>query len=202
MLRPSDSEEPKYGRRRVSWQHAHPLWLEGLAIDCGSGLRRRAEPHLRRAARISRSRQSASPEGSATMADPFSIISLVVTAVKTINVAKNYVETICRAPQSVAFLSKDLAEIESLLRQIGHISQGERNNERELYPILAGPIASCETVSNELHKVINPWVKKSSGMKVWSRFAYGFKESDVLLLSTKMASCKQNLTLAVNSATL
>ena len=136
------------------------------------------------------------------MAEPFSIISLVVTTLRTITVAKNYVETICRAPRCVSSLSADLAEIETLLCQLGHITKRGGADELEMHQILAGPIASCTSVSNELHTLIGPFVKTNSGMKVWARFAFGFKESEIVFLSTRMGNCKQNLTLAMNSAIL
>lgn len=136
------------------------------------------------------------------MADPFSIVSVVVIAIKTIHTTKDYVETICRAPRSVSALAADLADIETLLRQLGQIAQDERAEDSEMQQILSPPIASCESAVNELRKLIDPYVKTSGGLKAWKRISFGFKESDVHLMSMKLGNCKQNLTLATTSSNL
>jgi Fungal N-terminal domain of STAND proteins len=136
------------------------------------------------------------------MADPFSIIGLVMTTLKTINSAKNFVDTTRRAPRSIETLSNELSEIEALLRQLGHITNGERADEQEMHQLLGPPMARCEKISKQVEKLIQPYIKTSGGVTVWGRFAFGFKESDVRLLHRDMGDCKQNLSLVITSANL
>jgi Fungal N-terminal domain of STAND proteins len=135
------------------------------------------------------------------MAEPFSIISLLLTTIKTISSTKAFVETIYRAPCSIESLSDELSAIEGLLRKLSLIANTD--NEQEMHQILAEPVADCEKVSMELRKLIKPYIKTGAGgTTVWGRFAFGFKESKVLLLHGKLGACKQTLTVAITSANL
>lgn len=135
------------------------------------------------------------------MADPFSIIGLVMTTLKTTSSTKAFVETIYRAPRSIKSLSDELSIIEGLLRRLGHIVKSA--DEQEMHQLLAKPIAACEKVSTELKMLIKPYIKTGAGgTTVWGRFAFGFKESKVLLLQRDMESCKQTLTVALESVNL
>ncbi|KAG4429083.1 hypothetical protein IFR05_015439 [Cadophora sp. M221] len=98
--------------------------------------------------------------------DPFSIISVVVIALKAIHTTKDYVETICRAPRSVSALAIELADIESLLRQLGQIAQDERADDSEMHQILYRPLANCETAVNELRTLTDPLVSRKTGRGV------------------------------------
>jgi hypothetical protein len=68
--------------------------------------------------------------------------------------------------------------------------------------IVREPLANCERVSKQIKNLIQPYVKTSGGITKWGRFAFGFKESDAMLLQRDMSACKQNLTLAITSAGL
>ncbi|KAH9222896.1 hypothetical protein DL95DRAFT_454378 [Leptodontidium sp. 2 PMI_412] len=89
------------------------------------------------------------------MADPFSIVSVVVIALKAIHTTKDYVETICRAPRSVSALAVDLADIESFLRQLSQIAQDERPDDSEMHQFLSRPIATwietSSVASEDIH---------------------------------------------------
>ena len=134
------------------------------------------------------------------MADPFSIISLVGITLKSILQVKELVSTIQRAPRSIETLSDELAAIAGLLRELGHLASGP--DELDLNRIAREPLANCEKVAKQIEKLIQPYVKTAGGITKWGRFAFGFKENDVLLLQRDMVACKQNLTLAVTSADL
>jgi hypothetical protein len=57
-------------------------------------------------------------------------------------------------------------------------------------------IDTIQRAPRSIEKLIQPYVKTSGGITKWGRFAFGFKESDVLQLQRDMAACKQNLMLA------
>jgi Fungal N-terminal domain of STAND proteins len=134
------------------------------------------------------------------MADPFSIIGLVGTALKGILAAKDFIDTIQRAPRSIETLGDDLSAIAGLLRELGYMV--DDSDERDMNRIVHEPLANCGKVSKQIDKMIQPYVKTSGGITRWGRFAFGFKESDVLQLQRDLSACKQNLALAVTSADL
>ncbi|KAE9378918.1 hypothetical protein N431DRAFT_363632, partial [Stipitochalara longipes BDJ] len=134
------------------------------------------------------------------MADPFSIIGLVATSLKGIQQAKEFIDTIRRAPHSIETLSDELSAIAGLLRELAYLMNGP--DELNLNRIVREPLANCDKISKQIGKLIQPYIKTSGGVTKWGRFAFGFKENDVLLLQRDMAACKQNLTLAVTSADL
>jgi chromosome segregation ATPase len=102
------------------------------------------------------------------MADPFSIISLVLTALETIHGTKDYVNSIRRAPESITNLADELSSIESLLKQLGQIIKREREHieKNEMYALLCPPMERCEKVSKEVEKLVGPYVKRSDGVNV------------------------------------
>ncbi|KAH8793366.1 hypothetical protein BGZ57DRAFT_459516 [Hyaloscypha finlandica] len=134
------------------------------------------------------------------MADPFSIIGLVGASLKGILQAKEFIDTIQRAPRSIETLRDELSTIAGLLRELGHLA--DRTDELNLNRIIREPLANCDKVSKHIEKLIQPYVKISGGITKWGRFAFGFKESDVLLLQRDLSACKQNLALAITSADL
>jgi Fungal N-terminal domain of STAND proteins len=134
------------------------------------------------------------------MADPFSIIGLVGATLKGIMQAKEFIDTIQRAPRSIETLSDELSTIAGLLRELGHLAKGP--DELSMNRIVREPLANCDKVSKQIEKLIQPYIKTAGGITKCGRFAFGFKESDVLLLQRDLSACKQNLTLAVTSADL
>jgi hypothetical protein len=134
------------------------------------------------------------------MADPFSIIALVGTTLKGVLKVKDLIDTIQRAPRSIEALGNELSAIAGLLRELGHLT--ESSDELNMNRIVREPLSNCENISKQIEKLVQPYVKTSGGITKWGRFAFGFKESDVVHLQRDMSACKQNLTLAVTSADL
>jgi hypothetical protein len=134
------------------------------------------------------------------MADPFSIVGLVGVALKSILQVKGLIDTVQRSPRSIEALGDELSTIAGLLRELGYLVDSP--DELNLNRIVREPLANCEKISKQIEKLIQPYVKTSGGITKWGRFAFGFKESDVLLLQRDMSACKQNLTLAITSADL
>lgn len=136
------------------------------------------------------------------MADPFSIIGLISTSLKSIIATKDFIESIQRVPRSIETLSDELSAIESLLRELGHLAK-ENDDSRNLNRILREPLANCVKISKQVDSLIRPYLKSSgSGISLWSRFTFTLKESEIRELQRDISACKQNLSIAIASADL
>lgn len=135
---------------------------------------------------------------SVTMADLFSIIAFVATTIRAIIAANSYISS----------LTDELTMMEGLLRELGNLANAGKEDELGLGRIVREALANCEKISKKLDKLVRPFVNigvvkgGKRNVTIWSRFAFGFKESDVLALEGDMVACKRNLTLAVTSADL
>jgi hypothetical protein len=136
------------------------------------------------------------------MADPFSIIALLNTTLKGMISIKDFVSTIQRAPHSINALADDLSAMEGMLRHLGYLVNNS-DDEMQMNRMVRESLVNCEKISRQVERLVRPYVKSSSsGVTVWGRITFGFKESEVNKLITEMSACKQTLTIAITGADL
>lgn len=140
-----------------------------------------------------------------SMADPFSIIGLVGSSLGGIIKAKEWVDGIRRAPQSIKTLSVELRALESLLRELGTLLNGfNAATQDQAGRLVRDAVRNCDSMLREIDVLLLPFVTADpdTGITVWKRFAFSYKESDVTQLRREMESCKQTLNMAINCANL
>jgi hypothetical protein len=139
------------------------------------------------------------------MADPFSIIGLVGSSLGGIIKAKEWLDGIRRAPQSIQALSVELRAIESLLRELGTLLNSFNSATRDQAGrLVRDAVRNCEAMLRQIDVLLRPFVTVDSDTSIatWKRFAFTFRESDITPLRREMESCKQTLNMAINCANL
>lgn len=138
------------------------------------------------------------------MAEVVPILSAVASALAWANNAKNYVDSIRRAPEIVKSLSTDLAAIEKPLQELCNLVQASDLNattRSQLAPILDPALKHCQKVSQDVQNTLLPYVKPhgTPNRNIWKRLSFTFKATAIKSLEDDLARCKATSSVAVNT---
>jgi len=136
------------------------------------------------------------------MAEPLAVIGIIGSSLTAVVQAKDFVDSIRRAPQSVQTLSDDLRAIVSLLRELDSLLNAVDDRTRQgAHRLVRETRDSCERVARRVDVVLRPFVRSTgASLNVWQRFSFRFQQSDVVELQRDMAACKQTLNISISFA--
>ena len=141
------------------------------------------------------------------MAEPLSTaaaaVALVGTVLKLSKTAKEFVDGIQKAPESVGALSQDVASLIEVLITLEKFLQGldERRQQDQVRvaQVFHKPLLNCKDALQKIETGISPFVKlnKGSNQSNWKWFTWPYREREMIALQRRLLSSQQSLNSAI-----
>lgn len=141
------------------------------------------------------------------MAEPFSTAAAAVALVGTVltlsKTAKEFVDGIQGAPQSVGAISEDVTSLTEVLVSLENFLQGldgrRQHDQVQVAQVLYKPLRNCKDALQHIKTGISPFVKSDRGrnQRRWKRLVWAYREKEMVALQRRLLSSQQSLSSAI-----